>query len=291
MIDARPFLQLVRAGNLFTAVADVLAGFLFVGGGMESVGSMALLAGGSACFDAGGVVLNDVCDAMRDAAERSWRPIPSGAISRRGAGLLGAVLLAAGLVLCVPVSARAVRVGLVLLVCIILYDSVLKQTVLAPATMGMCRAANLLLGMSVVDDWAVPSNVFAAFSLWLYVASVTYFARFEAVESSRLRLGLGAAGVVTAIVGLVGVQSFLADANIWYLLLVGVLLGQVMVPIQRALTAGQPVDVQRAVKVMVLSVVLFDACLVFAARGPLLAAPVLVLLVPSILLGQRYRVT
>ncbi len=291
MNRTRAFFQLVRAPNLCTAAADVWAGFLFAGAAMGELTALAYLTGASVCFYAGGVALNDVLDARRDAVERAGRPIPSGRISRGTAALVAIALLACGCALSAMVSYRAQWIGIALLGCIVLYDAVLKRTAAAPAVMGMCRAANLLLGMSVADAWDTPANLFAAGLMWLYVSSVTLFARHEASQSSRRSLRAAAVGVSAAVAGLIGVQAFLAEADTWYLLLVGVLLGQVVVPARRAVSTGAPADVQRAVHVFVSCVVLFDACLVFASRGPLLAAPVLLLLVPTIALGRIFRIT
>ena len=57
---ARAYLELVRLPNLFTAVGDIVAGYLIVAGGVDvSWGVLAILNASSVCFYAGGVVLND----------------------------------------------------------------------------------------------------------------------------------------------------------------------------------------------------------------------------------------
>ena len=56
------------------------------------------LAGVQVLLYAGGVVLNDVFDADLDAVERPERPIPSALISKKSAGIFGAVLLLFGIV-------------------------------------------------------------------------------------------------------------------------------------------------------------------------------------------------
>lgn len=291
MTDFKPYLQLVRVPNLFTAAADVLAGALFVGARFELRGDLLPLIAASVCFYAGGVVLNDVLDAPRDAVDRPQRPIPSGAVPRSRAATIATALLIIGWTLCASVSAHARSLGLFLIASILLYNGFLKRTALAPAVMGMCRALNLLLGMSVAVDAPGGKVMYAAALIWLYTASVTYFARFEASTSARARLRIGSAGVILAVMALVGVQSFLDPCNTAYLLLVGVLLGQVAVAARRAVATGSPGDVQRAVQTFVVSLVLFDGCLAFAAQGPLAAALVVTLIVPSIGLSRRFKVT
>lgn len=291
MTRPRALWQLLRVPNLFTAAADVLAGFLFVGAGREQLGALLPLLAASICLYAGGVVMNDVCDAAKDAIERPGRPIPSGAISRRRAAWLGAILLGTGAGLCVAIGGPSLGLGLTLTACVVAYDVFLKRTPIGPATMGACRALNLLLGMSVAGSWRSSAGIYAASLIWLYVASVTFFARFEAGVSSRGRLKIGTAGIMVAVIGLVGLQQFVERIEMWYLLLVGVLLGQIAVPALSAIKTCHPAQIQHAVRTAVLSMILFDGCLVFATRGALWTATVLLLLVPSILLAERYRVT
>ncbi len=291
MSSARAILQLVRAPNLFTALADVLAGFLFVGGTVSEMRILGVLAFASVCFYAGGATLNDVVDAQRDATERPSRPIPSGTVSRRGAVILAVALLLGGLGLCAPLHDAQRWLGSGLVVSIVLYDLVVKKTALAPAAMGTCRALNLLMGMSVVGTLTAAPNVIAAALIWLYVASVTHFAGTEAAHSSTMRLRIGTLGVVLASVGLIGVSAFLERPDMGFMLLVAVLLGRVAAGVIPALRTCAPNCVQQATEAFVQCLIIFDACLVFVARGPLAAAIVLALLLPTVLLSTRFRVT
>lgn len=291
MNRARALAQLVRIPNLFTAAADVLAGFLFVGAGWDRVDDLLVLVAASIGFYAGGVTLNDVFDAVRDAADRPERPIPSGMISRRAAGAIGILLLASGVALCSAVSDTARWIGLCLVGCIVGYNGLLKNTLLAPAVMGMCRSLNLLLGLSVLGTLSTGANVLVALLMWLYVASITFFARDEARVSSRQRLRIGTAGLILAVVGLIGLQFSLDPVDPLYLLLVGLVLGTITLAARKAIDSGTPGGVQQAVQVFVLCLIPFDACLVFAARGPLLAGSVVLLLVPAILSGRWIKVT
>lgn len=291
MTRARAWMQLFRLPNLFTAAADSLAGFLFVGMGFDQVGTLGLLVGASVLFYAGGVGLNDVLDARRDAVERPNRPIPSGLVSRSAALVVCVLMLVVGLLMCMQVGQMSLKVGVILVAAIVCYDGILKSTPVAPAVMGVCRALNLLLGMSVVVPLATLPNVFVAIVMWLYVTGLTAFARNEAVESSRWKLLWSSRVMMFAVLSLVALWTLLPDANWAFLLLVGVFLGQVRVMARRAVATCAPVDVQSAVKSFVLLIVVLDACLVFAARGPLLAAMVLALLVPTVVAGKKLAVT
>ncbi len=290
-VTLRAYLDLIRVPNVFTAVADAVAGFLFVGGGIEDWRTLLLLVGASSCLYSGGVVLNDVCDAELDARKRVDRPIPSGLVSRRAALGLAVGLLGGGLALAASICPTAGTLGTLLVASIVLYDVVFKTTVLAPGLMGLCRALNLALAMSVtamLGSWAtiVPVGL-----MWLYVTSVTHFARREAGVSERSRLVAGTLGVCLAAGGLGSLCWIIEPVHAGYLGLT-VLLGATLA--YRGLAAAasrQPAATQRAVETFVVSLVLFDTCLVWAVRGPLTALTVVVLLLPTAVLKRWFRVT
>ena len=85
----RSWLQLMRFPAVFTALADICAGFAVKTSGFEPVGDFATLLAASAGLYLSGMVFNDVFDRKRDAAERPNRPIPSGRIGVLPAAVLG----------------------------------------------------------------------------------------------------------------------------------------------------------------------------------------------------------
>ena len=287
----RTYFDLVRIPNVLTAAADSLAGFLFVGGSLSDYPSAVLLMGASCCLYAGGVALNDVCDVARDAVDRPRRPIPSGRVSRQNAGTISAALLAIGVLLASTQSLETGLVSLALVVAILLYNAVLKRTVIAPAMMGLCRALNLALGMSIAPDLALATVLPPIVLMWLYIASVTLFARTEATGGRRIQLGAGAAGVGLAVAGLVALPSVVPQGRwegSWLAALLLAVLGYYGC---RAIKLAEPVAVQRAVVVAVLSVVVVDTCIAASTCGLWPAMAVGAILLPVLLLGRLYRVT
>src|SRR5690606_31208615 len=111
----RTYLELVRLPNLFTAVGDIVAGFLILTRG-ETVSwrDLVVLMLASVCLYAGGVVLNDYFDRDIDAVERPERPIPSGRIHERDALKLGVRLLGLGCVFAVGVGIPSLIVAVLL---------------------------------------------------------------------------------------------------------------------------------------------------------------------------------
>jgi 4-hydroxybenzoate polyprenyltransferase len=298
MTRSPAYARLVRLPNLPTALADICLGALAMGGQSGRWLPFLLLLPASACLYCGGMVWNDFFDVEQDGRERPERPIPSGQVSRREAGLLGAVLLASGIVFAVLagwsrglVADGATRlpavVACLLVACILLYDGWLKRTRFGPVAMGSCRALNVLLGVSATGTLASPGPHLAAI-VGLYIVGVTWFARTEARTSNRSALQ-GAAGVMLAALLLAlplpatlpaGSSSFLFPY-----LLVG--LGfAVALPVNRAIAEPSPANVQDAVKRAIFGLVMLDSVLATACAGtPGLL--ILVLLAPSLYLSRR----
>lgn len=309
MPDLKTFLQLTRFPNVFTAVSNVAGAFLLTHADLSDWPTLAALAASSASLYLAGMVLNDVNDVAQDTAERPFRPIPSGRISLAAARQLGWSLLIAGVLFAAGVSARLhsptpALVGVLLAVCIWLYDVALKSTPVAPVAMGGCRFLNILLGLSPVAigvfQWQ-PMFWCIAAGIGVYTVGLTWFARGEArEEASRARL---AAALLVMLGGtaIVGYFPMLRDLSLpdaaqpmravemggaW--LLLWALFG--FFAARRALVAiasPEPALVQAAVKQAIFSLVIYDAAICSAARAPVpYAVAILALLVPMNLLGR-----
>jgi len=199
---AHPWLQLLRAPNLFTVPGDPLAGFLLVSGGrVEARLVCAVLA--SLCFYACGLLLNDLADVEEDRRERPRRPLPSGAV---GLGTVRAVagLLAVGaLMLSFAAGRPAFFVGIALLVLVSLYNLWAKKiAVLGPLVMGGCRGLSVLLGACAAGaaTHVPPLALLAAAGLTLYIALVTNLARTETLaDPPALPRSLPFLGLLSAV--------------------------------------------------------------------------------------------
>jgi 4-hydroxybenzoate polyprenyltransferase len=119
----KPYLQLVRLPNVFTAAADSLAGWLLVRGTLAEPRRWVPLVLASMAIYAAGIALNDYFDYATDLAERPGRPLPSGRVSRRFAAVLGWTLLLLGPVLAaLSGSATSLAVASLLSLCVLAYD-------------------------------------------------------------------------------------------------------------------------------------------------------------------------
>lgn len=287
----RNYLSLLRPPNVFTSVADVLAGFLYVGGWLDDWITILLLALISACLYGAGIAFNDVCDLTRDAVQRPDRPIPSGRVSRSAALLLIGVLVIVALKLSALVSSRTLATTGLLVLAIILYDWAVKSTPLAPGVMGCCRALNVALGMSIVPLEDNGTAVGPLVLMWFYVTSLTFFARKEGGDSERARLILGTLGVCSAVIGLALIVPPHRTAHGAYFLFVAALSASLAYLGIIAIRDRSQPQVQRTVGHFVMAIILIDLAIAWAARGLVVATPIALLLVPTLLLRKWFRMT
>jgi len=300
------YLRLLRAPNVFTALADVLMGYACVQRELAAVAPLAGLLAASALLYLAGMVLNDVFDIETDRRERPQRPLPTERISLRAARNLGFALLlggiaAAWLTACAGSPAgRSGWVASLLAGCILLYDAGIKSTPVGPLLMGACRSLNVLLGASLVHAEGAgdvvltyPAYVLVpALGMGVYVAGVTWYARREAEASEGWHLA-GAILVMLAGIACLGLLHRNLPVGFgpalperWWLLMLA-LLG---LPIARRCVATvadpTPERVQAAVKQCLLSIIILDAAVTFVAGNWYDAVIVLSLLVPAVLLGR-----
>jgi 4-hydroxybenzoate polyprenyltransferase len=283
----RARLELVRPANVVTAFADVLAGFAIAGA--ANWPALAPLLVSTACLYAGGTVLNDVFDRAIDAIERPERPIPSGRIGAREAGILGASLLVAGAAMAALAGRAAGIVAAFIVLAVLTYDARAKRGVVSgPLVMGACRGLNLLLGVA-----AVPSLLAARWPLALvnvaYIAGVTLTSRGEVSGGRRPAAAAAIVLVAGACAGLaaVGVRQH----SVFAVLLTAALSGRVLPAFWRAWRDARPAAIRGAVRTGVLSLVLIDAALGAAYAGMIYGLAILAVALAAGRLARRFAVT
>lgn len=301
----RAYFELLRFPAVFTAVADVMMGYLVTHGDLKPIPLFALLVAASSSMYLAGMVLNDLFDIDADTLERPGRPIPSGRIAPDSAARLGWCLLAGGLCFAWLVSILAGNwspgvVGSLLATAIVLYDALLKRTLIAPVAMGACRVLNVLLAMSLATAdrghfgflWE-PTYLTIALGIGVYITGLTWFARGEAIaRPNRVRL-LSAILVmlcgfaVLAFSGRIELRPahFFTESNNWPLLW----LALAMVIIGRCVWAAwrhEPRATQIAVRTSIRALIMIDAALVLGFCGAAWGWAVLALLIPMLLLER-----
>lgn len=292
----RPYLILLRPANIVTAIADILAGIAIAGVTLDQLITTEwwqglLLVLSTIGLYGGGVVFNDYFDADLDGVERPERPIPSGQVSKSDAARFGTVLLLTGIFAATLVNLWSGLLAFLIAGFALIYDKYAKHhAVLGPFTMALCRAGNLLLGVSIVTA--------SLFNLWpvgllpfLFIAAVTITSQGEAIGNNRMAIALAIALdlAVALILVVMGVKKIL---NLTYLLpLLVIWLGVNLQAKVRAIVKNEPKQIMNAVKTGVLSLILLDASYA-ASFGNLLFGLIVVALLPiSLILAKKFAVT
>ncbi len=310
MSSLRTYCQLCRLPALFTALADIMLGFLLTRSSLEPVSKLIPLMVASTGLYLSGMVWNDIFDRKQDAEERPKRPIPSGRVSLRAAVIFAVALMVMGLGGAALAGTNSLIIAGMLTTCIFLYDGVLKKTPVGPVFMGACRFFNVILGASTAGHrfasaWQQPVP-WIALSLGVYIVGVTLFARTEALTSKRWKL-IFAAVVIN--LGLLGMATWFGGWSLPFGLLGGgggvrdpkmvlVALGVIALTINRrildAIRNPEPVYVQAGVRMMLLSVIMLDAlCIYFKLgdHGTNYAVATALLVLPSLALGKWMSMT
>ena len=288
---AAGLLALVRPPNVFTAVADSLAGLVLARRAGPVLGDPGLWClAASACLYLGGIALNDYFDRAVDAVERPERPIPSGSVPPAVAAGVGAALLAAGIVLAALAGGPATAVAAVLALAILLYDAVLKGTGAGFLNMGVCRGLNFYMPMSLAMKSVPTFCLFAPVLLTAYISVLTYLAHQEVGGNTleRARRGVTAMAVVALLMA-VAIASWPATLVGWAFLAVLVARGAALfAPLWTE--AGGPTT-GGAISGGILMIPLFDATFVATAGEASWAFAVASLALPAMALRRMYSPT
>jgi len=304
-------LRLLRLPNVFTAWADVFLGYWLaqLHGAYGEPRTLVLLIAASSGIYWAGMVWNDLFDLEVDRRERPERPLPSGAVPLRIAQLMGALLLAGGVVAAALTGTIGAIVAIALGFMAVAYDAGLKRTPLGPLAMGLCRALNILLGLSpalatllsrppfqlpLVEISPTAALPVAADGPWflipvgalLYVAGITILSRGEAETSRRSALSLGAAVLFSgfAVHGWVCFHKIGLDPGVWQ---IGAVLMMLLVfRTAHAIASPTPRLVQRAVVTAILGIIAIDAILLLAFQTRTHALWTMALWPVSMVLGR-----
>jgi len=286
------YIQLTRPANIITAWADVLAGVAASGFAiLVNPYPVAWLILATTGLYGGGVVFNDVFDAELDSKERPERPIPSGRASRWGATVLGSLLLCIGVLAAAEVSLSSMAIAIGIASGALLYDAYGKHhPFFGPLNMGICRGANLLLGVSIFSPMLSQS-------WYLALIPITYIAAITAISRGEVHGGKRSTGILalilmgTVIAGLLGLGWLNKSYLLPVLPFVVLLSVRVLLPFIQAV--GQPTseNIRIAVRSGVLSLIVLNATFACSFAGLPYGLLVLTLLPISVMLARVFAVT
>jgi 4-hydroxybenzoate polyprenyltransferase len=296
-LKPKAFFSLVRIPTVFSSMSNAYAGY-FIGGGRGFSPALVEGVAAAALFIMAGMALNDVADKDVDARERPTRPIPSGAVPLGQAWAASLGMMALGLVLLGLANPLSAAVGAALCLAIFAYNFFLKGTLLGPASMGLCRLLNLFAGISLT--WPVWPHaatfpkpaLLALFSLWSYIALVTFLAKDEVQGNSRRRARIFMGGFALWMIGWslaiwLWVRPDLPAALVWLLLALNLRL-----PLRNLAADPSPKHTGQAVGGLLRLVPAIDAMAMLANQvPPAIAFGGLLWLVPAIVVGKKFYST
>lgn len=305
----RGFLKLVRPANIITAWSNILVGAAIAYGTLNDESlpmfdfinyfnfDIVLLIISTSGLYGGGIVMNDYFDANLDAKERPERPIPKGLISKKNALNFAIILYTIGVIsaFCVNIFSGIIACSLVGLT--LIYNAFSKHnSFLGPLNMGICRAVNWLLGMSIC------ATFFSSFLLWLiipllYIFGITLVSRSEVIgeKGNNLIIGVGLYIFVILVIALSGLSSNRTTGIFIFFMLMPFIIyffHKVLKPTLLAINGGgKPELVMKAVKSAVIGVIIVDASVAVIFLGIIYGVIILVLMPSSIYLSKRFAVT
>jgi hypothetical protein len=303
MSKIKAYLQLARPANIVTAIADIWAGFAVTGGALVLITdernlisspvfqNLLWLTLSTIGLYGGGVAFNDFFDSELDAKERPERPIPSGRVSKVNAGWMAFILLVIGVLAALQVGLISGLIALAIAILAVLYDYWGKhQSIIGPINMGLCRAGNLILGISAFP-MMLKSYWFLGFIPLVFVAAITMISRGEVHGKNRNAL-LGGFSLYLLIVLALFVLGFYEERKFLHTFPFLVLFAyMIFPPLIKAIRAQIPELIGKAVKAGVISLIILNASISSIFAGWQFGVLVLVLLPISVWLAKKFAVT
>ena len=148
----KEYLQLVRLPGIFTAFSNVLIGYFFSFSFNSEIIFLPYLLATSGMLFCSGMIFNDYFDYNLDKKERSFRPLPSGKISKKNALLIGFIFLILANISASFLGFDSLIISLILSCIILFYNLKLKSiSFLGIFNLSVIRMLNILLGFSIID--------------------------------------------------------------------------------------------------------------------------------------------
>ena len=305
IILLRQYLRLIRLPSIFTAPTNILAGYFaaIATPDANSVHILFLMISSALLYMAG-MVLNDYFDIQIDKKERPSRPLASGAIKKGNALILAlAALATANIILLAMVSLASFVISIALSGIIVAYNFRLKRNSIAGSlSMGAARFLNVILGASPILGIMLLQNnemklsdalsvMIAAGSLFAYVIAIMTLSKREVMGGDR-HDNLVAAFIVIAVIASVVVLGFVLQFQPTFIINLSLFAAVMIFTFARYLAAGSSAElVQKAVRNMVVSIIILDSVFVSGAAGLIYGTGTLLFIIPAVVLAKKMYVT
>jgi len=292
-----PALQLIRPANIITAISDIIAGIAIAGflipeiWNQQLIIHILLLIIATIGLYGGGIIFNDIFDIKQDTVDRPERVIPSGRISIKEAKILGITFFSIGILSASLVSEFSGFLALVIMFLTLLYDKYSKHNkFIGPLNMGLCRGGNLILGMSI-NGHLEPDYFIIGLIPVIFVAAITLTAQKEIKGKNKLAIVTAMFLDISVVFGF-GLMAYYFNLNlkntvvfllIWYVINT--------VTKVKAILNNNPILIQKAVKIAVISLIPLNASYVAGFSSIFMALLVMCLLPLSLYLSKIFPVT
>jgi 4-hydroxybenzoate polyprenyltransferase len=297
----RKYLLLVRLPNTFTAQSNILTGyFAVIPPSHANVSVLAILMASSALLYVSGIVFNDFFDIEIDRKERPFRPLPSNEITKQKALIIAAASMTIAILLAFAAGTTSLIVAIILSATIIGYDYRLKQTVAGPVTMGSARFLNIFLGTSpglagllfYNDYFLLTRLLLVCILMLLYVLAISILSRMEVGGVKSIRSVIGPFLIIFAIIAMIVFGLFDRIFQIDLVVCLIFFAGIIIITFKQTIFQDySSIGIQKAIKTMVLSIIVLDSVFVSGTAGFYYGLATLLLIIPSIVLARELYVT
>jgi 4-hydroxybenzoate polyprenyltransferase len=297
----RKYLLLVRLPNTFTAPSNILTGyFAVVLPWHANLSVLAILMISSALLYVSGIVFNDFFDIEIDRKERPFRPLPSNEITKQKALIIAATSMIIANLLAFAAGTVSLVVAIILSATIIGYDYQLKRTMAGPLTMGSARFLNIFLGASpglagllfYNDNFFLTRLLLVCILMLLYVLAISILSRMEVGRVKSIRNVIGPFLIIFAIIVMIVFAVFDRIFQIDLVVCLILFAGIIIITFKRTIFQDySSIGIQKAIKTMVLSIIVLDSVFVSGTAGLYYGLATLLLIIPSIVLARELYVT
>ena len=282
------YLSLLNLPLLFTALADVVAGYIVVTslpGMPPTLGAMFLLLVASGCLFGAGAVSRACFEFEDEDAVAPEGPLQRGEATLKGAFVLATVFAVVGVLSAMLVGKTTVCLAWALLFTHWLHGGYLRDfDVTGSLAVGATRLLNIMMGMSAGEEFIyamkrpslrqpVPLLPLQSSELLLpvaillvYVVLISIIGRLRTEGGTRFTLLASGAGVL---VTLVAAAVYYWPRSLFAVMLLMLVAAAVAAPMMSAVARLSPRSIGRVVMVGTLAAVLLDASFIFGSQAAL----------------------
>ena len=275
----KDFFQLVRFPGIFTAFSNVLIGYFF-SFNLEIIYLPFLLAISGLLF-CSGMIFNDYFDYSIDKKERSFRPLPSGKLSKSTALLIAIVFLILANIFAFFIGSDTLLVSLILSSLVFFYNFKLKSfSFLGFLSLSIIRMLNVLLGFSISSisieflQYMIPIGIF--------VFGISILAKNEMKSNLLIYNKLNQIFVLLTIsfVSVLVINNFELDSLIFLILFSFFSVYSLFLR-----------KIQNQITFQLLLIILLDSVLISFFVPPAFTILVLLMIIPSYIISKKLYIT